>query len=190
MWSGFFGDREPANISYLRLRANRLPEAYFPYRDYNYQSPKTMDEWVQLRKSDEDERLAWQREHPARQGDREELWTSTPTHYLGLFPGPLTTAELPEAVRIKIPREMTSGRRLRTSEIFYDFLESTSKDILPPLTSWLKVFSDGKWETESTSSWTNNQASEDASTKTTKSTEEWIKDGASPSQDRDTEDDC
>ena len=180
-WSGFFGEREPEHLAYWRLRAYRLPEAYFPYRDYNYQSPQTMEEWVRLRRNDEDEQLAWQNEGLRRAREIARAFGIS----TDAFSGTAYDASSDDSTQ-KGPEPEGSDnqghqqkRAPENEQEMYDFLASTTKAVLPPLTSIVKAVSDGKWETESSSSssWTSNGASEDGPIKTTKSTEEWTKNG-------------
>lgn len=179
-WSGFFGDREPEHLAYWRLRAYRLPEAYFPYRDYNYQSPQTMEQWVQLRRSDEDEQAAWQNEGFRRAREIARAFgISTDT-----LASPTDDDDATREPEESDDRDHRQKRAPENEQEMYDFLEAT-KAVLPPLTSLVKAVSDGKWETESSSSsssssssWTRNGAAgDDGPITTSKSTEEWTKYG-------------
>ena len=177
-WSGFFGEREPEHLAYWRLRAYRLPEAYFPYRDYNYQSPQTMEEWVRLRRNDEDEQVAWQNEGLRRAREIARAFGIS-TDALSSQTDDDSPGDSTREPEESDDRDKRQKKAPENEQDMYDFLESTTKAVLPPLTSLVKMVSDGKWETESSSSssWTTNEAAEDGPIKTSKSTEEWTKNG-------------
>ncbi len=171
LWSRF-PQGEPADLWLARLRAQRLTEVYFPFREWDYRSPQTIEEWVQSRKEDDEKRAAQEKETLQRV---KEIAQS-----LGL--------DIKEPSE---PRDLTTaaGKRdsdgaeqePRTEQDLFDFIKSTSNQVLPPLTAFLKIFTNGKWVTESSTStsrtMTTGEDVDEASLKTTKSTEEWVKGG-------------
>ncbi|KAH8895156.1 hypothetical protein GQ53DRAFT_79503 [Thozetella sp. PMI_491] len=161
---------EPVDLWLAQLQAQRLTEAYFPLREWDHQSPQTMEEWVRLRQAEADHRARLEQE--ASQRARE---------FVRAFGFDSDRASKPRGSAAGEDRGQKEETEPRSELDWFDFIHTASKEVLPPLTAFLKIFTNGKWETNSsttTSSTVRTSEHVDEETlKTTRSTEEWIKDG-------------